>query len=342
MTGRRTIRAGGERLSAPLHVRSALVCAGLVAVALAVGLASIATGDFSLTPDEIVNALLGRGAAGTSFIVWDLRLPRLLVGLLVGGALGAAGAIFQSLTRNPLGSPDIIGFTWGAAAAAVLAIIVTGGGQLATAGGALAGGTLTAAAVYLLALRGGDSGYRLILVGIGISAMLAALTALLIARAQLGSAQAARAWLAGTLDGRGWEYALPLGAALVVLAPLVAALVPRLAVIELGEDAARGLGVDVQRSRLAMLAVAVALTAVATAATGPIAFVALAAPQLARRLTRLSGPNVVAAALMGATLLVSGDLLSQRLFGSGQLPVGVTTGALGAVYLIWLLQRRWR
>jgi iron complex transport system permease protein len=318
------------------------VCGTLLAAITVLGVASMAGGALALSPGEVVDALLGRAPSSIAFVVVELRLPRLVVGLLVGAALGASGAIFQSLTRNPLGSPDVIGFTWGASVAAVLSIVVLGGGQLATSGGAIAGGLVVAALVYLLALKDGDTGSRLILIGIGMSAMLAALATYVIARADLGSALAARTWLTGSLEGRGWEYAWPVAAALALVAPAVAALAPWLATLELGDDVAMGLGAPVGRARLGLLAAAVVLCGVATAATGPIAFVALAAPQLARRLTRAAGPGVLAAALMGAALLCAGDLATQRLFGSGQLPVGVTTGALGGAYLAWLLVHEWR
>jgi iron complex transport system permease protein len=341
---RRTVvvRSPGERIALRLPLRALATCAGLLAACVLVGGATLVTGSVSLGPGEVLDALLGRGSGVAGFVVVDLRLPRLVMALLVGAALGAAGAIFQSLTRNPLGSPDVIGFTWGAAAGAVLAIVVLGGGRLATAGCAVGGGLLVALAVLGLARGGGAAGDRLILVGIGMSAMLAALTTWLIARADLGSALAARTWLAGSLEGRGWESAWPVLGALVLVAPAVAALAPRLAVLELGDDAATAAGTPVASTRFALLCAAVALTGVATAATGPIAFVALAAPQVGRRLSRAAGPGVGTAACTGAALLAVGDLGAQRLFGGGGLPVGVVTGAAGGTYLAWLLQREWR
>lgn len=337
------LRGGGGRVHLRVSRRAVTVSGILAAAALVVGLVALSAGDTSwLTPAELLRTLAGTGPPGADFNVEVLRLPRLLNALLVGAALGMAGAIFQSITRNPLGSPDIVGFTWGSATGAVLTIIVAGGGTVATAGGALAGGFLTATAVYLIAWGGGNAGYRLILVGIGMSALLAAVNTYLIARAPLDTAQAARVWLTGNLNGRGWEFVWPLLAAVVVLVPIAMALVPRLRTMELGEDAAIALGVRVERSRLALIAVAVALTAVATATAGPIAFVALASPQIARRLTRTASPGLGASALMGAVLLVVGDLIAQRLRPDAELPVGVVTGALGGVYLLWLLWHEWR
>jgi iron complex transport system permease protein len=264
-----------------------------------------------------------------------------LTALLVGGAFGIAGAIFQSISRNPLGSPDIIGFTMGSVTGALIVILIIDGSTGQVALGAVLGGVVAAAVVYLLALRGGVQGYRLVLVGIGVSAMLQSVNAYLITRATRDDAFAAAHWIVGSVNGRGWEHVWPVSACLAVLVPLAFVLARPLAMLEMGDDAARSLGVDAERSRLALVFVAVLLTAVATASTGPIAFVALAAPQLARRLTRAASPGLGTAALMGALLLVASDLAAQRLFTT-DLPVGVMTGAVGGIYLCWLLSTGWR
>lgn len=336
------VRLLGGRVRARVHRRSATVSGAIILTAVVVGMFALGSGDYPLNPLEVLQTLFGTGPPGADFVVETLRLPRAINALLVGAGLGMAGAIFQSITRNPLGSPDIVGFTWGSATGAVLVIMVVGQGTAAVAGGALAGGIVTAAIVYLIAWGGGHAGYRLILVGIGMSALLAAINTYLIARAPLDTAQAARVWLTGSLNGRGWEYVWPLTGALVVLVPIAAALIPRLRMMELGDDAATALGLRVERSRLALIAVAVALTAVATATAGPIAFVALAAPQIARRVARASTPGLGASALMGALLLAAGDVIAQRVMPGAELPVGVVTGALGGLYLLWLLWHEWR
>lgn len=337
------IRAFGGRVSVRVHRRGAIACALLALAALATALAGLAFGDYPLSLGEVVNALAGRGDGSGAFIVNELRLPRVVCALAVGAGLGVAGAIFQSLTRNPLGSPDVIGFTYGSAAGAVAMIIVVGAQQSAVSAGALAAGLATAAIVYLLSCRGGGvQGYRLVLVGIGISMMLLAFINYLLTRGRIEEAQEAAVWIAGSLDGRGWEQATPLVIALAVLLPAAFLLSPRLSLLELGDDAATALGVRVERSRLTLTLVAVAITAVATATAGPIAFVALAAPQVARRLTRTPGPGLLGAAIMGALLLQGSDLASQRLFAPDQLPVGIMTGAIGGIYLAWLLAREWR
>jgi iron complex transport system permease protein len=323
--------------------RTARVCVVLVACTVAAAVLSIGTGDYPLTPSEVVRTLVATGPPGADFIVQELRLPRVVCAVLVGGALGASGAVFQTLTRNPLGSPDVIGFSAGAATGAVLHIALLGGASLAVAGSAITGGILTAIVVYGLAFdRGSAQGSRLILIGIGVSALLAAVTTFVIARADLGAAQAARVWLTGSLNGRGWSHVVPLAACAVAIAPVLAAMSPALRQLQLGQAMAASLGVAVRRIEPALIVTAVALTGAATATAGPIPFVALAAPQLAKRLTRASGPGLIAASVMGALLLTASDLAAQRFLPTGSLPVGVVTGALGGSYLIWLLTQEWR
>jgi len=322
--------------------RSIAVGCALALVLIVLLVLSVGTGDYPIAPGEVVSTLLGGGDQATRFVIETLRLPRGLTGALVGAALGASGAIFQSITRNPLGSPDIIGFTQGAAVGALVEILVFGGGTFAIAAGSVAGAFATAAVVYALAYRHGVQGYRLVLVGIAISFMLLAVISYLLTRSTLEQALTAQVWLTGSLNGRGWEHVRPVATALLVLVPLTVLLTRPLRMLELGDEAAGALGVAVERSRLALIFVAVALTAVATASAGPVVFVALAAPQIARRLTRATGPGVGCAALTGAVLLVGADYAGQRLFGDTQLPVGVLTGLLGGVYLIWLLTREWR
>jgi iron complex transport system permease protein len=330
------------RVSVALERRPIIAGTLIGLAALALAIAGLMIGDYPLSVGEVLKTLVGAGDPASGFIVETLRLPRVVCALLVGGALGIAGAIFQSLTRNPLGSPDIIGFTYGSATGAVVMIIIFGAEQGAIALGSIGTGLLTALLVYALSYRGGVAGYRLVLVGIGISFMLLAFNDYLLTRARLEDAQQAAVWIAGSLNGRGWDEALPLAIGLVVLVPVALALSRPLKMLELGDDAATALGVPVERTRLTLALVAVGLTALATAAAGPIAFVALAAPQIARRLTRSSGPGLIPAALMGALIMQASDLIAQRLLAPKQLPVGVMTGAIGGLYLAWLLAHEWR
>ncbi|MEW2488833.1 iron chelate uptake ABC transporter family permease subunit [Streptomyces sp. NPDC048411] len=332
----RAVRTGGG-LSFRVDVRAFVVIVLLAAVAAGAGIVLIGSGDYAMTPGEVVSTLFGHGTFQQQFIVTDLRLPRVLVGLLVGAALGVGGAVFQTISRNPLGSPDVLGFGQGATVGALTVIVLFQGGATAVAGGAVVGGLLTGAAVYLLAWKRGVHGYRLVLVGIGTAAMLTAASQYLITKADLVDATRAVVWMTGSLDGRDWAQVWPLLAVCGLLIPLVLGHARALRMMEMGDDAAYALGVRVERTRLVLMGCAVLLVAVATAAAGPIAFVSLSAPQLARRLTRSPGPNLAPAAFMGAALLLVADWIAMDAFGDRQLPVGVVTGVLGGCYLLWLL-----
>lgn len=318
--------------------RGAVVALLLIVTALVAGIAGILIGDYGITLDEVFAAFVGGGDDPLArYFVTAVRLPRAVGALLVGAALGMSGAIFQTLSGNPLGSPDIIGFTTGAATGALVQIVLFGGDTLAIALGAVIGGLVSAAVVYGLAWRGGVAGFRLVLVGIGVSAVLGAVNSLLVVRASLESAQTAAQWLAGSLNATLWPEVAAVGIALAVLAPVAAWQFRPLAQLPLGDATATGLGVRVERSRLILVLVGVALMAVATAATGPIAFIALAAPHLVRRLTRTPGVPLFGAALMGGVLVLVSDLIARRLFAPTELAVGVITGSIGGLYLVWLL-----
>ncbi|MFE4080867.1 iron-enterobactin ABC transporter permease [Paenarthrobacter sp. YIM B13468] len=329
----------GRSLSVRLDVRSILVTIPLLLAALTVAVVSLTTGDFEVTVPQVLQAFTGDAPGLAQTIVMEWRLPRVLSALVFGAALGMSGGIFQSMTRNPLGSPDIIGFNTGAYTGALIVMLTLGTGYLGIAVGALVGGILTALAVYLLAYRRGSQGFRLIIVGIGISAMLAAFNHWLILQAELEAALAAAVWGAGSLNGITWEQAAPAAVVVVVVALATLAVARRMQLLEMGDDAARALGVRAEPTRLLLLVLGVALTAAVTAVAGPIAFVALAAPQLARRLSRSAGITLVPSAVMGAFLLVASDLAAQRLFAPIQLPVGVVTVCIGGIYLVWLLAR---
>ncbi|WP_425963187.1 FecCD family ABC transporter permease [Streptosporangium sp. DT93] len=337
-----TLRTRGGRIALRWDRRTVAVCLGLLAVLAAAAVVAIGTGTYEIVPADVLRTLLGEGTRAQEFAVQTLRLPRVLTALLAGAALGAAGAVFQSLSRNPLGSPDIVGFTTGASTGALIQIIVLGGGMVAVATGALLGGLATSLVVYLLAFRGGVEGYRLILVGIAVNGGLVAANTYLVARAEFADAHIAVTWMTGNLNGRSWEHVWLLLLTLVPLMAWTLWLGGRLRMMEMGDEAAVSLGVRVERSKLALMLAGVALTAMATVAGGPIPFVALAAPQLARRLTGATGPGPMASALMGATLLLVCDLAAQRVIEPSQLPVGVMTGSLGGTYLVWLLLHEWR
>ncbi|MFJ4171510.1 FecCD family ABC transporter permease [Paenarthrobacter sp. NPDC089714] len=323
------------------HPRTVVVVIALVLLVLLLGIVSMGTGTIRLSFGDVVGTLLGQNQnAGITKVVTGIRLPRLVTAVFVGASLGMAGAVFQSISRNALGSPDIIGFTTGSATGAVLQIIVFNAGAAATAAAAVVGGLLTAGIVYLLSIKGGvTGGYRLVLIGIGVGSILGALNTLLLAKGSLELAQSAYLWLNGSLNARTWEQAAPVAVGFLVLLPLIGWYGRNLNLMELGDDSARQLGVSVERTRLVMMGAAVALTALATAAAGPIAFIALAAPQLVLRLTRGTRVPLLSSAVMGAALLVGSDLLSLYLPVKAAIPIGLMTGLVGGVYLLWLLTR---
>ncbi|MGH9247788.1 MAG: FecCD family ABC transporter permease [Acidimicrobiales bacterium] len=333
------VRSHRLGVSTRVHGRSIWATGSVLAAAFGVFAWSLSVGDFPIPIGDVMASLVAAGSADGDFIVRTLRLPRGLTGLLVGAAFGLSGAIFQRIARNPLASPDIIGINAGAAAAAVFTIVVLGGTSTQVTFGALVGSTLTAVAIYALAYKRGVTGYRLVLVGIGITAMLGSITSYLLTRAEIFDTQRATVWLTGSLNGRGWEHVRPVTLALVILVPAAIALARHLRMLELGDDAARGLGTRVETSRGALLLVGVALAALATASAGPVAFVALAAPQIARRLTGGRTLALLPAAACGALLLIGADLVARRLFAPTELPVGIFTAVLGAPYLLYLLAR---
>jgi iron complex transport system permease protein len=340
--GRRQVVLRSRRatsVSMRFELRSMVVGGTLVLLIMAVGIVSLAFGQVGLTIGEVWGALAGGRTDVQHMVVVEWRLPRTLLAVLFGGALALSGALFQSLTRNPLGSPDIIGFSTGSYTGALLVIMVAGGGYYQVATGAVLGGIATAAVVYLLAYRRGVQGFRLIIVGIAVAAMLGSVNTWIIVRASLDDALRAAIWGAGSLNGLGFAQLWPALVVSAVLVPAAFFCAPALRQLELGDDAAAALGVRTNRVRLAVLVVGVALIAMVTAAAGPIAFVALVAPQIARRLTRTSGLGLIPAVLLGGLLLLVADYLAQRAFAPTQLPVGVVTVCLSGGYFVWLLVR---
>ena len=322
-----------------MHLSRRLIisCLLLVLGCIAVGLWSLRSGAVTLEVSQIINALLGDAPRSITLVVTEWRLPRVLMALLIGAALGVSGAIFQSLMRNPLGSPDIMGFNTGAWSGVLVAMVLFGQNLTAIAMAAMAGGILTSLIVWLLAWRNGIETFRLIIIGIGVRAMLVAFNTWLLLQASLETALSAGLWNAGSLNGLTWAKTWPSAPLIVLMLACAALLVRRLRLLEMGDDSACALGVSVERSRLMMMLVAVVLTAAATALAGPISFIALVAPHIARRLSGTARWGLTQSALCGALLLLAADLCAQQLFMPYQLPVGVVTVSLGGIYLIVLL-----
>lgn len=335
------VRLFNGALSWRLHKRSLKVMAVVGLCLLLLALLSLTSGTYPVAIPDLLLSLQGQGEEMVRMIVMEWRLPRILLSLLLGSALGMSGAIFQSLTRNPLGSPDIIGFAAGSYTGALVVILLLSGGYYQIALGALIGGVVTALVVYLLSMRHSLGGFRLIITGIGISAMLSAFNSWMIKAADLNVAMAAAVWGAGSLNGLGFEQLVPVAIIMLVLAPLFCLSSRPMKQLELGDDIARSSGIHTGLTRLNLMVLGVALTAMVTATAGPIAFIALAAPQIARRLTRSAGVVLVPSALTGALLLLSADWVAQHGF-STQLPVGIMTVSIGGLYFIWLLIREGR
>lgn len=317
-------------------VRTIVIRVVLIMLLLGVGLAALTVGTYQLDVSQVLSALSGGGEDNIRKLILEWRLPRVLFAILGGLALGVSGAIFQSLTRNPLGSPDVIGFDAGSYTGALIVMLVLGSVSYAViATGAVLGGVLTALLVYLLAYRRGIQGFRFIIVGIGVSAFLVAINSYLLVSTNTQEARAAVAWGFGSFSALGSEQLLPFALMLVVILPLIAIARRGFAQLELGDDAARALGIGVERTRLSMTVLGVALTAIVTAAAGPISFVALVAPQLARRLVRAPGLDMVSAGITGALLMLAADFIGQRI----DITVGLVTVVLGGGYFAWLLIR---
>ncbi len=304
-------------------------------------IAGLALGDYPLTTDEVIGVLTGRVDGLARTVVLDWRLPRVLAAIGFGAALGVSGAIFQTLTRNPLASPDIIGLANGSFTGMLVALLLLGGSWPALMAGSLIGGLAAAAAIFLLALRQGLSGFRFIVVGIGVSAMLAAFNSWLLLRADLDVALFAAAWGAGTLNTATATVVWPALACLVVLFAVLPLAARPLRQLELGDDVAAATGVRLTRERAILIGLAVALVSAVTAVAGPIAFIALAAPQIARRLTHSPGIPLVATGLIGGVVLLASDLVAQHLIPL-TVPVGVVTVVVGGLYLTQLLLRERR
>lgn len=325
--------------------RATLATTCVLVLMCAVTWLSLTTGTYSLSLPQIFATLAGRGSELDAHILLNQRLPRLVAALVLGASLGLAGMIFQSVSRNPLGSPDIIGFTTGSATGALTIMLVvpaaaSGSPGIGVATGALIGGFLTAIVALVLARLGSRNlAHQLILVGIALGALLASVNDYLLTRADLEAAEVARTWQYGSLNALTWSQTAPIAAALISL--LVPALLAARSVriLELGDDLAAGLGLPVARTSYLLLGLAVLLTAGAIALGGPIGFIALIAPQIARRLWATPGAALWQSPLLGAGLLAWADYGAGHLFSPVQLPVGLVTGALGGAYLLWLLAR---
>jgi iron complex transport system permease protein len=325
-----------KAVSRKQRTRITITVSALGVCALALAVLSLILGRTVYPFGEVLRAIGGEEIRGVTFAVMTLRLPRMLTGILAGAALGAAGSIFQTMLRNSLASPDVIGVSSGSTAAAVFCILTLrwSGGAVSTA--AIIAGLAVAALIFALSGGGSFGGGRLILIGIGIGAMLNALLSYMMIRASQYDIPAAMRWLNGSLNGSQMSAVPPLAIAVAVLCPIAAALGGKLQILALGDEAATALGVAIKRTRLILTLCAVGLVAFATSTSGPIAFISFLSGPIAAGLTGTGRAGVFSSALTGVVLVLGADLLGQFAFGT-RFPVGVITGILGAPYLIFLL-----
>ncbi|MFJ6613940.1 FecCD family ABC transporter permease [Streptomyces sp. NPDC091289] len=337
LTRRPSVEAATRRRVRGASRRRRVVLA-LVVLVLAAFAVTLMAGRTFYPPGDVFRVILGEQVPGASFTVGRLRLPRAVLALVAGFSFGLAGVTFQTMLRNPLASPDIIGISSGASAAAAIAIVTLSLGEVQVSVLAIAAGLGVALLVYSLAFRGGVVGTRLILIGIGISAMLDSITSYVLSRAAEWDLQEAMRWLTGSLNGAGWDQVVPALAAAAVLTPLLLGQARNLSALQLGDDTASALGVRVERTRITVIVAAVGLIAFATAAAGPIAFVAFLSGPIAARIVGAGGSLLVPAGLVGSLLVLVADFCGQFAFGE-RYPVGVVTGVLGAPYLVYLIIR---
>ncbi len=318
--------------------RRLLIVLSLLVLVVAAFATTLMVGHTFYPASDVLRVITGEQVPGASFTVGTLRLPRAVLALTAGFSFGMAGVTFQTMLRNPLASPDIIGISAGASAAAAVAIVVFSLGGTEVSVLAITAALAVALLVYVLAFRDGVAGTRLILIGIGISALLDSVTSYVLSRAGDWDLQAAMRWLTGSLNGTTWTETVPAVLAVLLLGPVLLFQGRNLSALSLGDDTASALGVRVERTRVTVIVAAVGLIAFATAAAGPIAFVAFLSGPIAARLTGTGGSLLIPAGLVGSLLVLVADFTGQYAFDT-RYPVGVVTGVLGAPYLVHLIVR---
>ena len=323
VVGRRSV------LITPRHVIVGFI---LLALSLAVAVVSLRLGKFPVTAQEVIDALQGQGRKIVQVVVVKWKLPRIVLGLVAGLALGVAGALFQTITRNPLGSPDLIGFSTGAQTGILISILLLPGSMLSASLASFIGGAAVGTVTYLVSLRGGFTGLRFILVGIAISSMLISVNRWLLVRVDDDEGLGALKAITGTLGAARWPVVAPTSLAIALALALMLPVARHLRVVALGEQMATVLGSPTRRVVAVLILLGTVLVAVVTMAAGPIGFVALVAPHLARFLTGSPQPPLLVSGLTGSLLLAGADLLSQLVLES--MPVSVVTNAVGGLYLM--------
>ncbi|MFS0863628.1 FecCD family ABC transporter permease [Fredinandcohnia sp. 179-A 10B2 NHS] len=348
MSKYKTFRLGKKgSISYLIDKRALLTFTTLLLLVIGLFLISTGMGDMKIGPLSVIKSLFGYGTKMEQLVVTQFRLPRILIAFLVGMALAAAGSILQGIIRNPLASPDIIGLTGGASVAVVAFLTIFSNSSNALTVSikwlpvaAFIGATVVAIVVYVLSWKNGVSPIRLVLIGIGVSALAQALTTTFMVMGPIYQASQANIWITGSVNGSTWGNVQILSPVVIVLLLLAFILARNLNVQELGEELATGVGSAVQRQRFLLLLASTALTGSAVAFAGGIGFVGLMAPHMARRLVGSAfGALLPTAALIGGLLVMVADLIGRTLFSPIEVPAGVFTAAIGAPYFIYLLYK---
>ncbi|WP_017437610.1 FecCD family ABC transporter permease [Saccharococcus caldoxylosilyticus] len=337
----------GKSISFLVDKKAITISLILLAVSVVIFLVSAGSGEMYISPLEVAKTLFGNGSDMNEIVIYTFRLPRILVALLAGMSLAVAGAILQGMIRNPLASPDVLGITGGAAAAVVtfLSFFSDKNNSLTISIhwlplGAFVGATVTALLVYMLAWKNGMAPLRLVLIGIAISALMQALTTLLMITGPIYRASQANVWITGSVYGASWKHVTLLAPWALILLAASWLSARKMNIQELGDELAIGAGVSLQKQRFFLLLLSTALTGGAVAFAGGIGFVGLMAPHMARRLVGSSfGALLPASALLGAILVMAADLAGRMLFAPMEIPAGVFTAAVGAPYFIYLLYK---
>ncbi|MEV8590419.1 iron chelate uptake ABC transporter family permease subunit [Streptomyces sp. NPDC051180] len=337
---RRTVVRVGPWIAVPVRRSSLIAAVASLLLLVGAATATLSMGRLGIDLADLPSALMGEATGKNAFVLNRLRGPRLVVAIATGAAFGLSGALFQSVTRNPLGSPDVIGLGAGAGAGAAAAALFLPD-TMPVAVGALLGALIAMALVYFATGTGFRSPGRLVVAGIGVAAMATALTQYVVYAVERDKASALTAYINGSLSARSWDDATVIWIVLLAAVPFAALLARPLSIGEMGDDTATGLGTRPARTTTAAVALSIVLSAGAVSVAGPIAFISLTAPQIAKRVTRSGGPHLVMSSLLGALLLVLADLTAQQLPLFDNLPVGLYTMAVGGAYLGYLLIREW-
>lgn len=341
------ITAFGGRVALRVPLRALVAAGALVAAILGVLIWSLMTGSYPLSSAQVWNTLLAQAPTETAqTVVWEFRFPRSLVSFLVGAFMGLSGAALQYVTRNPLADPSLVGVSQGAALAVVSVTVIFPEGHQAWRPILAFGGALIVAAIIqaIAASRQGGETLRFILTGIGVAALISSFTSAMLTYGDINRALSALGWLSGSIHSVGWDEVIWLTVTAVIVVPLLFIAARPLSALRYGDSVATGLGVRVRAARAALITLAVAMAATAVAAVGPLGFVGLVAPHLARRLAHAGvGLQLVLTALTGALMVGLADFVGRAAFAPVQIPAGLVTAVIGVpVFAVLILRTQAR